>query len=657
MRLNQVYLRQYGPIQKDLELRDGINVVRGPNESGKSLLVEGLLKQLDSDSVPNSVVQDSPEGFVEVVDGGDSVKLDSDGSLSSFCEEQYNREIRSEELRNIFVIRSGDLTFNENDNFYTHITDKLTGQRVEDIDEIKDTLIDEGRLTPSNKDISSKSEYHDAGSQVSNARSLKQEVEKYIEEAREDGLQEAESDLFASKRQKEELDEEIEKLQQAEEDEEKRERYHELVGKKETIEGNLEELDDLPDKAVLEEIDERLKEFDEHEGQQDELRDQKESSLDLAKWSLGGGAVTFAALVIAGFPMVGVLATLLFLAGSGYFWREANNLSDEIAELGTREEDILSDARAAGLSFDERDQIREKIAEIEAMREELQEENQGEKAVLENQLEIEAESMKGIVRKAEDKLEKLEEDIDDSLEVEFDKQELDDAEQKLEEVEERIQELEDNLSRHRETVQGFREDVYELDFSIFVGERLDLEIENLDALEKLVDRMDEFISAIEDDAEASRVALDIFDEIQEEEKEETAELFEDGSRTTEIFREITDGRYDRVTYDSEENQLKVVKSTGETFTPRELSDGTRDQLYLSIRVALGEEVLDGQSGFFIMDDAFLTSDSTRLESQAEVVEGLAEEAWQIVYLSSKEDAISALASRCENVVIELNPLE
>jgi len=93
-----VYLRQYGPVQKDLGLSNGINVVRGPNESGKSLLVEGLLKQLDSGSVPNSVVPDSSEGFVEVVDGDNNVKLDSDGSLSSFCEERYNRDIRSEEL-------------------------------------------------------------------------------------------------------------------------------------------------------------------------------------------------------------------------------------------------------------------------------------------------------------------------------------------------------------------------------------------------------------------------------------------------------------------------------------------------------------------------------------------------------------------------------
>jgi uncharacterized protein YhaN len=176
-------------------------------------------------------------------------------------------------------------------------------------------------------------------------------------------------------------------------------------------------------------------------------------------------------------------------------------------------------------------------------------------------------------------------------------------------------------------------------------------------LEKLEQRLDEFISAIEEDAEASKTAIKIFDEIQEEEKEETAELFEEGSRATDLFQDITNGRYRKVTYDNEENQLEVEKSTGETFVPGELSDGTKDQLYLSIRVALGEQILEGNSGFFVMDDAFLTSDSSRLQTQAEVVERLAENGWQIIYLSSKEDAISALTERTDNDVIELQPLE
>lgn len=114
------------------------------------------------------------------------------------------------------------------------------------------------------------------------------------------------------------------------------------------------------------------------------------------------------------------------------------------------------------------------------------------------------------------------------------------------------------------------------------------------------------------------------------------------SRATELFAKITDDRYNSVSYDSEDNQLIVEKATGETLTPDQLSDGTRDQLYLAIRVALGEQILDGTPGFFVMDDAFLTSDATRIQEQAELVEELAEDGWQVVYLSSKDDAINSL---------------
>lgn len=657
MRLNQVYVRQYGPVQKDLELEGEINVIRGPNESGKSLLVEGLLKQLADGSVPNPVIPEVPEGFVEISDGIETETLRDGDSLTSFCEENYNQEVRAEELRNVFIIQRGDLTFDDGDDFYSHITDKLTGRRVEDIDEVKDALIDEGRLTSSNLNLSNKQGYHKAKDQRKDAISLKKDVESYIEEAEENGLEQAESDLFAAKQKEDELEEKVGQFEKAETEQKKKQRHEDLSEDKDTIKENLDELESLPASSDLEGIDDRLQDLSEEEGQQSELREQKESNLSLAKWSLGAGFGAFVALLAFGFPAIGILAPIIFVAGSGYFWRQAKGISSDIAELSVREENILSDARAAGLSFDNRDEVRSEISRIKDRRDELEQENQGEKAVLEREFDFEAESMNEVVAKAEENLESLEASIDDSLDVEYDEQKYKKAKKGYENAEEKREKLEKELEEHREKLQGFRDRAKELDFSIFVGERLDLEIQNLDSLRTLVKRLDEFVSAIEEDAEASRVALEIFEEIQEEEKEETAELFEEGSRATEIFQEITEERYSKVTYDNEENQLEVEKSTGESFTPDKLSDGTRDQLYLSIRVALGEKILDGNTGFFVMDDAFLTSDSSRLETQVGVVEQLAEQGWQIIYLSSKEDAISALSERSNNGVIELQALE
>lgn len=51
-----------------------------------------------------------------------------------------------------------------------------------------------------------------------------------------------------------------------------------------------------------------------------------------------------------------------------------------------------------------------------------------------------------------------------------------------------------------------------------------------------------------------------------------------------------------------------------------------------------------EEGLFIMDDAFLAADDDRLEKQANLVEELSDEGWQIIYLTAKQDAVDTL--RC-----------
>jgi chromosome segregation ATPase len=457
MRLNQIYVRHYGPVQKDLELDGDINVIRGPNESGKSLLVEALLKRLADGSVTNPVISESPEGFVEITDGSNKETLQDGDSLTEFCEENYNQAVRAEELRNIFVIRRGDLTFNEGDDFYSHITDKLTGRRVEDIDEVKDALIDEGRLTSGRLNISSSQSYYNAKDQLDAAKQLRDDVESYIEEAGKNDLNQAESSLYTAKQREEELEQQLEKLEKAKTEEEKRERHDELKADKDDIEENLNELDDLPSESDLDDIDQRLQELSEEEGKQSELKEEKEHDLALAKWSIGGGLGAFALLIISGFPIIGVLAPVFFLLASGYFWSQANDVSERIAELSVKEENILSDARAAGISFEDRSEIREEITSLQERREELEEENQGKKTVLERELEFDAGNMRQAVNNAKEALESLEEDIDDSLDVEYDEDAYQETKQEHETVNKRRENLEEDLQTHREQLREFRE--------------------------------------------------------------------------------------------------------------------------------------------------------------------------------------------------------
>ena len=99
-------------------------------------------------------------------------------------------------------------------------------------------------------------------------------------------------------------------------------------------------------------------------------------------------------------------------------------------------------------------------------------------------------------------------------------------------------------------------------------------------------------------------ALNIFEEIENEEKNKVTTLFGDDSKVSEYFREITNNFYKSVRLNPEEQKIQVERNDGEIFNADQLSAGTYDQLYLSIRLALGEKLLKGEKGFFIMDDPF-----------------------------------------------------
>jgi len=139
-------------------------------------------------------------------------------------------------------------------------------------------------------------------------------------------------------------------------------------------------------------------------------------------------------------------------------------------------------------------------------------------------------------------------------------------------------------------------------------------------------------------------------------KAKVAVLFQKGNLASQLFNKTTHGRYSEVEYDSENEKIVVCRPTGETFSVEKLSRGARDQLYLSIRVALGQMLLEGKSGFFLMDDAFISSDDKRIKPQIGLLKKISEMGWQIVYFSAKRETIDLLSRATKNKVITLKPL-
>ena len=88
--------------------------------------------------------------------------------------------------------------------------------------------------------------------------------------------------------------------------------------------------------------------------------------------------------------------------------------------------------------------------------------------------------------------------------------------------------------------------------------------------------------------------------------------------------------------------------------PEQLSGGAYDQLYFSIRLALARKLLQGEKGFFLLDDPFIKADPRRLSRLLEMLLQLAAEGWQIIYFSSKGEVREALKGKQQVRIFDLS---
>ena len=162
-------------------------------------------------------------------------------------------------------------------------------------------------------------------------------------------------------------------------------------------------------------------------------------------------------------------------------------------------------------------------------------------------------------------------------------------------------------------------------------------------LEKLKLELEKLITNMNKQKQIEQTALKILQEIEEEEKKNISDIFKQ-SNLIKLFAEITDGRYVNISYESNQNtgKIKVKDASGVEFTPDQLSAGTYDQLYFSIRLALAEHLFgknNGEKAFFILDDPFVKYDKNRLEKQIRKLVELSNQGWQFLYFTAKDEVV------------------
>jgi uncharacterized protein YhaN len=100
---------------------------------------------------------------------------------------------------------------------------------------------------------------------------------------------------------------------------------------------------------------------------------------------------------------------------------------------------------------------------------------------------------------------------------------------------------------------------------------------------------------------------------------------------------LTEGRYRRIWTPLDEDQLRVDDARGKTLTTEMLSSGTREQVFLSLRLAL--ITLYAQRGVnlpLVLDDVLVNFDETRARAAAKVLSEFANDGHQMLIFTCHE---------------------
>ena len=168
-------------------------------------------------------------------------------------------------------------------------------------------------------------------------------------------------------------------------------------------------------------------------------------------------------------------------------------------------------------------------------------------------------------------------------------------------------------------------------------------------MKAIKDRLSDFVAEVEDEKENALGAISIFEELEGEEEKKVSALFGKDGHISRYFREITNDLYQEAEFVIDDvKEVQVKFQDGSLLSADKLSGGAYDQLYLSIRLALGEKLLKGSKGFFVLDDPFIKADKERLERQLDILKRISESGWQIIYFTAKDEVRKLLEKDIDN---------
>lgn len=234
--------------------------------------------------------------------------------------------------------------------------------------------------------------------------------------------------------------------------------------------------------------------------------------------------------------------------------------------------------------------------------------------------------------------------------INFDERELEKKKQRQNNLHQDIVTIKNQLEAFQESLDQVEREARE----VLLLEKDPIPCQNLTDLTVVISRLREFIGKIEDKQNMVKKALNIFSEIETEEVQKVGSLFGEDKPVSHFFRDITESMYQSVVYDPAESMIQVQRNDGKMLSAKWLSGGAYDQLYFAIRLALGKELIPDQTGFFILDDPFIKSDTQRLKRMMDILVDVSKQGWQIIYFSAKDEILDVLKKYVESKDVTLH---
>ncbi len=209
---------KYGPLHgRTYSLKD-FNLIWGGNEEGKTLMIDALLRMIFGKKEEKKFkgidrVTEDPIGKILFTDGND------DYDPLKYKDFLKKINITSDEFRNIFIIRNSDLSIESG--YYSNFTERLTGERIKEIEDIIKKLREIGRLTDTLSDISDEQKFGKLRTKLTTSDSLRKKIKSLKDRFENEKINEVHRECFELEERINENKEKIERLENAR----KREKY------------------------------------------------------------------------------------------------------------------------------------------------------------------------------------------------------------------------------------------------------------------------------------------------------------------------------------------------------------------------------------------------------------------------------------------------